>query len=146
MKKLLAVACSAALMGGCGFMEPTRQGSTTGGTAVGTTYSGGAAGRTASAPGSTMSTSASGDTDFKRMDANSDGWVSREEYLGFYGTRYDKMKRNERGYVSWQDMETSDGRFFQAGTTSNTTGNPVTSQPGTAGGVGNPPATGGGSK
>lgn len=115
-------------------MEPTRQGSTTGGTAVGSSYSGGTAPRTASAPGSTMSgsatsASASGDTDFKRMDTNSDGWVSREEYLGFYGTRYDKMKRNDRGWVSWQDMDSSDGRFFQPGTTSNTTGNPVTSQP-----------------
>ena len=146
MKKLLAVACGAALIGACGSMERTSQSNTTGGTAVGSTYSGGAAARSGSAPGSTMSTSAAGDADFKRMDADNDGWVSREEYLGFYGTRYDRMKRNDRGWVSWQDMETSDGRFFQAGTSSNTTGNPVTSQPGTAGGVGNPPATGGGSR
>ena len=146
MKKLLAVACGAALIGGCGSMAPTSQSNTTGGTAEGSSSSGSAAARSGSAPGTTMSTGASGDTDFKRMDADSDGWVSREEYLGFYGTRYDKMKRNDRGWVSWQDMETADGRFFQAGTSSNTTSNPVTSQPGTAGGVGNPPATGGGSK
>ncbi len=84
--------------------------------------------------------------EFKSMDTNKDGWVSREEYLGFYGSRYDSMKRNDKGMVSWSEMEQADGRFFQPGTTSNTTSNPVTNRPGTMGGSGNPPATGGGSK
>lgn len=100
-------------------------------------------------PGDSMSTTGSTagkSMDFKRMDANGDGWVSREEYLGFYGTRYDSMKHNDKGYVSWADMQASEGRFFQPGTTSNTTGNPTTDRAGTKGGIGNPPATGGGSK
>ncbi len=83
--------------------------------------------------------------EFKSMDANKDGWVSRSEYTGFYGSRYDGMKRGDKG-VAWSDMERSDGRFFEPGTTSNTTSNPVTNRPGTQGGIGNPPATGGGSK
>ena len=78
--------------------------------------------------------------DFIKMDANSDGWVTREDYLGFYGTRYDSMKRNDKGMVSWSDMERSDGGFFKPGTTSNTTNNPVTSNPGTKSGTAiNPP-------
>jgi len=45
------------------------------------------------------------------------------------------------------DMQTWDGaRASTAGGTSNITNNPVTDRPGTKGGVGNPPATGGGSK
>ncbi|MGH6610504.1 MAG: EF-hand domain-containing protein [Burkholderiaceae bacterium] len=119
MKKLIAVMCGTALMSvsAIGFAQT---------------------GMTGSTAGKPM--------EFKKMDTNNDGWVSREEYLGFYGTRYDSMKRNEKGWVSWSDMQRSDGRFFDAGTTSNTTGNPVTPLPGTKGGVGNPPATGGGSK
>jgi hypothetical protein len=123
MKKLLAVVCSAALMGASGV----------------------ALAQTASKEAMTGST-AGKSMDFKKMDANNDGWVSRDEYLGFYGTRYDSMKRNEKGWVSWSDMERSDGGFFKPGTTSNTTNNPVTSNPGTKAGTGNPPATGGGSK
>ena len=123
MKKLLAVVCSAALMGA----------------------SGAALAQTATKDAMTGST-AGKSMDFKRMDANNDGWVSRDEYLGFYGTRYDSMKRNEKGWVSWSDMERSDGGFFKPGTTSNTTNNPVTDRVGTKGGIGNPPATGGGSK
>jgi len=99
-------------------------------------------------PGESMTTgsTAGRSMDFKKMDTNNDGWVSREEYLGFYGTRYDGMKRNDKGWVSWSDMQQSDGRFFQPGTSSNTTGNPTTDRAGTKGGIGNPPATGGGSK
>lgn len=123
MKKLLAVVCSSALMSASGV----------------------ALAQTASKEAMTGST-AGKSMDFKKMDANNDGWVSRDEYLGFYGTRYDSMKRNEKGWVSWSDMERSDGGFFKPGTTSNTTNNPVTSNPGTKAGTGNPPATGGGSK
>lgn len=122
MRKLVAVVCGAALMSASGIALAQTSGQP---------MTGSTAGRS---------------TDFKKMDANNDGWVSREEYLGFYGTRYDSMKRNDKGWVSWSDMQQSDGRFFEPGTSSNTTGNPVTDRPGTKGGVGNPPATGGGSK
>ncbi len=111
---------------------------------------------TSATTGGAMSTTAAGatmssggmaqDMEFKMMDANGDGWVSRDEYVRFYGMRHDRMKRNDKGMVSWQDMQAMDGKFFQPGTTSNTTGNPVTNRVGTSGGVGNPPATGGGSK
>ena len=93
MKKLVAVVCGAALMGASGLAA-----------AQTTPYSNKPATSTA---GKSM--------DFKRMDANSDGRVSREENLAFLGSRFD-------------------------------TSNPVTPLPGTKGGVGNPPATGGGSK
>ena len=122
MKKLVAVVCGTALMGVSGIaFAQTSSPATTGSTA-----------------GKSM--------EFKSMDVNKDGWVTREEYLGFYGSRYETMKRNDKGYVAWSDMERSDGGFFKPGTTSNTTGNPVTDRAGTKGGVGNPPATGGGSK
>lgn len=122
MKKLVTVVCGAALMSASAiaFAQTSGQPMT----------------------GSTAGKSA----DFKSMDSNNDGWVSREEYLGFYGTRYDGMKRNDKGWVSWSDMQQSDGRFFTPGTSSNTTGNPTTDRAGTKGGIGNPPATGGGSK
>lgn len=85
--------------------------------------------------------------DFKAMDVNSDGMISREEYVGYYGTRFDGMKRTDKGMVMMQDMHTWDGaRAPTAGGTSNITNNPVTNLPGTKAGSGNPPATGGGSK
>ena len=61
----------------------------------------------------------------------------REEYLAFYGSRYDGMKRNDKGYVSWTDMQTSDGKFFS--------NNPTASGPAPKGGTGAPKATGSGS-
>lgn len=127
MKKFAAALCGTALMTAVGIAsaQPASASSTSG------------QGMTGSTAGRSM--------DFKKMDANNDGWVSREEYLGFYGSRYDTMKRGDRG-VAWSDMQTAEGRFFEPGTTSNTTGNPVTNRAGTQGGVGNPPATGGGSK
>jgi hypothetical protein len=127
MRKLVAVVCGAALMGASGLASAQAS-----------------SGPYANNP--TTGSTAGKSVDFKKMDANSDGWVSREEYLGFYGARYDTMKRNDKGMVSWSDMQASDGRFFQPGTTSNTTGNPTTNQAGTKGGSGNPPASGGGSK
>ena len=125
MKKLVTVACSALLVGASS-MALAQTGTTPASKEP----------MTGSTAGKSM--------EFKRMDTNNDGWVSREEYLGFYGSRYDSMKRNEKGWVSWSDMERSDGRFFQPGTTSNTTSSPTTTAPGTKRGTGNPPATGGG--
>ncbi|MEP6609401.1 MAG: EF-hand domain-containing protein [Burkholderiaceae bacterium] len=85
--------------------------------------------------------------DYKAMDANGDGMISRDEYMRYYGTRYDRMKRNDKGMVMMNDMMMSDGAHAStAGGTSNITNNPTTNRPGTKGGVGNPPATGGGSK
>lgn len=133
MNKLVSIAVSAAFLGASAVA-----GAQTGGTMK--------PGESSMTPSATTGSTAGRSVDFKKMDTNGDGWVSREEYLGFYGTRYDGMKRNDKGWVSWSDMQQSDGRFFQPGTTSNTTGNPTTDRAGTKGGVGNPPATGGGSK
>jgi hypothetical protein len=61
-----------------------------------------------------------------------------------YGTDVDKdrMKAGTSG-TGATGTPRSENRQQTPGS-SNTTGNPVTNQPGTAGGVGNPPATGGG--
>lgn len=47
--------------------------------------------------------------DFKSMDANGDGMISRDEYLRYYGSRFDRMKRNEQGMVMMNDMMVFDG-------------------------------------
>ena len=118
MKKLVAAVCGAALMSASGFAL--------------------AQGTTSSSAGKPMTGSTAGKSmEFKAMDANGDGWVTRDEYLAFYGSRYDSMKHNDKGYVSWSDMQTSDGRFFS--------NNPTASTPPPKGGAGAPKATGGGS-
>ena len=48
------------------------------------------------------------------------------------------MKRNDKGYVSWSDMQANDGRFFKSN-------NPTASGPAPKGGSGAPKATGSGS-
>ena len=109
MKKLLAVfVCSAALMGASGV----------------------ALAQTASKEAMTGST-AGKSMDFKKMDANNDGWVSRDEYLGFYGTRYDSMKRNEKGWVSGQiwSVATADSSSPVPRATPRTVRLPVTQEP-----------------
>ncbi len=108
MKKLLAVVCSAALMGASGV----------------------ALAQTASKEAMTGST-AGKSMDFKKMDANNDGWVSRDEYLGFYGTRYDSMKRNEKGWVSWSiwSVATADSSSPAPRATPRTIRSPVTQEP-----------------
>lgn len=47
--------------------------------------------------------------DFKAMDANSDGMISRDEYLRYYGSRFDRMKRDDKGMVMMKDMMMFDG-------------------------------------
>jgi len=121
MKKLVAAVCGAALMSVSGLAL-----------AQGTT------GSTSSSANKPMTGSTAGKSmEFKAMDANNDGWVTRDEYLAFYGSRYDTMKHNDKGYVSWSDMQASDGRFFS--------NNPTANTPPPKGGAGAPKATGGGS-
>lgn len=98
-------------------------------------------------PGDTMSnqTTMQNQIDFKAMDSNADGMISRDEYVGYYGGRFDRMKRNDKGMVMMKDMMMMDGaRASTAGGSSNITNKPTTNLPGTKGGSGNPPATGGG--
>lgn len=133
MSKLVSAVISAAILGASSVAIAQTTG-TTGGTMK---------------PSDTMSSSPSmqNSIDFKMMDKNSDGMITRDEYVGYYGGRFDRMKRNDKGMVMMNDMQTWDGaRASTAGGTSNITNNPVTDRPGTKGGVGNPPATGGGSK
>lgn len=118
MRKLIAAVCGTALIGVSGMAL----GQTTPSTMDSKPMTGSTAGKS---------------MEFKMMDANSDGWVTREEYLVFYGSRYDGMKRNDKGYVSWTDMQTMDGKFFS--------NNPTASGPAPKGGSGAPKATGGGS-
>lgn len=118
MRKLIAAVCGTALIGVSGM-------------ALGQTPS------TSTATKPMTGSTAGKSMEFKMMDANTDGWVTREEYLAFYGSRYDGMKRNDKGYVSWSDMQTSDGRFYS--------NNPTASGPAPKGGSGAPKATGGGS-
>ena len=40
------------------------------------------------------------------MDANGDGKVTREEYLNYYGSRYDKADTSKRGYYDKQSLRT----------------------------------------
>ena len=91
-------------------------------------------------PGDTMSNQATiqNQIDFKVMDKDADGWISREEYVGYYGGRFDRMKRNDKGMVMMDDVRKWDAR-------SNPTSDvPTKNRPGVKGGAGAPPATGGG--
>ena len=76
--------------------------------------------------------------DFKVMDANSDGMISREEYVNYYGGRFDRMKRNDKGMVMMTDVRMWDAR------NNPTSDVPTKNRPGVKGGSGSPPATGGG--
>ena len=76
--------------------------------------------------------------DFKVMDANSDGMISREEYVNYYGGRFDRMKRNDKGMVMMNDVRMWDAR------NNPTSDVPSKNRPGVKGGAGAPPATGGG--
>ena len=88
--------------------------------------------------GETVSqTSTQNQIDFKVMDANSDGMISRDEYVKYYGGRFDRMKRNDKGMVMMDDVRMWDAR------NNPTSDTPTKSRPGVKGGAGNPPATGG---
>ena len=99
-----------------------------------------AAGATGPKPGDTMSSqkSVQNQIDFKVMDANADGMISREEYVNYYGGRFDRMKRNDKGMVLMDDVRTWDGR------NNPTSDTPTKANPGVKGGAGTPKATGGG--
>ena len=95
---------------------------------------------TAPKPGDTMSKQPTieNQIDFKVMDKNADGWISREEYVGYYGGRFDRMKRNDKGMVMMDDVRTWDAR------NNPTSDTPTKANPGVKGGAGTPKATGGG--
>ena len=40
----------------------------------------------------------------KMMDTNGDGMISKEEFMKYHETVYDKMKKNSDGSVSMKDM------------------------------------------
>ena len=42
--------------------------------------------------------------DMKAMDADSDGTVSKDEYMKYQESQYDKMKKNKDGTVDMKDM------------------------------------------
>ncbi len=96
---------------------------------------------TAPKPGDTMSDQKTiqNQIDFKVMDKNADGMISREEYVGYYGGRFDRMKRNDKGMVMMDDM-----RMWDGGRNNPTSDTPTKARPGVKGGAGTPPATGGG--
>lgn len=43
--------------------------------------------------------------DFKAMDANGDGMISKEEFMKFHETMFDKMKKNTAGMVDMKEMQ-----------------------------------------
>ena len=42
--------------------------------------------------------------DFKMMDTNGDGMISRDEYMAYHESMWMKMKRNKDGMVMMKDM------------------------------------------
>ena len=42
--------------------------------------------------------------DMKAMDTNSDGMVSKDEYMKYQEAQYEKMKKNKDGMVDMKDM------------------------------------------
>ncbi len=90
-------------------------------------------------PGDTMSDqkTTQSQIDFKAMDKNNDGWISREEYVGYYGGRFDRMKHNDKGMVMMDDVRMWDSR------NNPTSDAPTKAHPGVKGGAGTPKATGG---
>lgn len=98
--------------------------------------------QTSSKPGeSGSSPTIQNQIDFKLMDKNADGMITRDEYMAYYGSRFDRMKRNDKGMVMMDDMRMWDGRSSANNPTSNV---PTKARPGVKGGAGNQPATGGG--
>ncbi len=43
--------------------------------------------------------------DMKMMDMNSDGMISKEEFMKHHESMYDKMKKDSNGMVSVKDMQ-----------------------------------------
>src|SRR5690349_755270 len=62
----------------------------------------------AEAKGSKMGTTASPGTtamDYKAMDANGDGYVSRKEWNDYHGKMWSGMKPDKKGMVPWASVE-----------------------------------------
>lgn len=43
--------------------------------------------------------------DFKAMDANGDGMISKDEFMKFHEMMFEKMKKNSAGMVDMKEME-----------------------------------------
>lgn len=43
--------------------------------------------------------------DFKAMDTNGDGMISKDEFMKFHEMMFDKMKKNPAGMVDMKEME-----------------------------------------
>jgi len=43
--------------------------------------------------------------DMSTMDANGDGMVSRDEFMQFHQTQWDRMPKNKDGMVAMKDMQ-----------------------------------------
>ena len=43
--------------------------------------------------------------DMKMMDTNGDGMISKEEFMKYHESMYDKMKKGSNGMVSMKEME-----------------------------------------
>lgn len=43
--------------------------------------------------------------DFKAMDKNGDGMISKDEFMKFHEMMFDKMKKNSAGMVDMKEME-----------------------------------------
>ena len=43
--------------------------------------------------------------DMKKMDANGDGMISKEEFMKYHESMYDGMKKNKDGMVDMKDMQ-----------------------------------------
>ena len=53
------------------------------------------------------------DMDMKTMDANSDGMVSKDEFMRFHEMKWDKMKKNSSGMVAMKDMDMMHGKMMK---------------------------------
>lgn len=48
----------------------------------------------------------------KAMDANSDGMISREEFMRFHEMRWGELKKNSSGMVDMKEMHTMQKRMW----------------------------------
>ena len=52
--------------------------------------------------------------DMKKMDANSDGMISKQEFMKYHEAMFDGMKKDSNGMVSMKDMDMmNDGKLMK---------------------------------